>query len=67
MPQDPGAGIASEQLEEANQFNVTGPIMISYSTTSFTGLPQFSSKDAELDLNFSGDGITRKDTPLGQS
>ena len=66
MSKDPGAVTTSEQLGEANQFNVTGPIVISYSRTSFTGMPQFSYKDAELDLNFSGDGITRKDTPLGE-
>lgn len=66
MSQEPGAGTTSEQLGQANQFNVTGPIVISYSTTSFTGAPQFSYKDAELDLNFSGDDITRKETPLGE-
>lgn len=66
MPQDPGAVTTSEQLGEANQFNVTGPIVISYSRTSFTGVPQLSYKDAELDLNFSGDDITREDTPLGE-
>lgn len=66
MSQDPRAGITSEQLGEANQFNVTGPIVISYATSSFSGVPQFSYKDAELDLNFSGDDITRKDTPLGE-
>ncbi len=66
MSQDPGAVTTSEQFGEANQFNVTGPIVISYSRTSFTGVPQFSYKDAELDLNFSGDDITRRDTPLGE-
>ena len=66
MPQDPGAVTTSEQLGEVNQFNVTGPIVISYSRTSFTGVPQLSYKDAELDLNFSGDDITREDTPLGE-
>lgn len=66
MSQDPGAVTTSEQLEEANQFNVTGPIVISYSRTTLIGVPQFSYKDGELDLNFSGDGITQKDTPLGE-
>jgi hypothetical protein len=66
MSQEPGAVTTSEQLGEANQFNVTGPIVISYSRTSFGGVPQFSYKDAELDLNFSGDDITREDTPLGE-
>jgi hypothetical protein len=66
MSQDPGAVTTSEQFGEANQFNVTGPIVISYSRTSLTGVPQFSYKDAEFDLKFSGDGITRKDTLLGE-
>ncbi len=66
MSQPPGAVTTSEQVGEANQFNVTGPIVISYSRTSFTGVPRFSYKDGELDLNFIGDGITRKDTPVGE-
>ena len=40
--------------------------MISYSATSLTGVPQLSYEDAELDLNFSGDDITRQDTCLGE-
>jgi hypothetical protein len=66
MSQDQGAVTTPEQLGEANQFNVTGPIVIRYSRTSFGGVPQFSYKDAALDLNFSGDDITRKDTPIGE-
>ncbi len=66
MSQDPGAVTTSEQIGEANKFNITGPIVISYFRTSFTGVPQFSYKDGELDLNFSGDGIAREDTPLGE-
>ncbi|MGH3939017.1 MAG: hypothetical protein ACRDTG_10370 [Pseudonocardiaceae bacterium] len=66
MSQAKGAGSTSEQLGGANQFNITGPIVISYSKTSFGGVPLFSYKDAELDLNFSGDDITRQDTPLGE-
>ena len=66
MSQDRGAVATSEHLGEANEFNITGPIVISYSRTSFTGVPLFSYKDAELDLNFSGDGITQEDTPLGE-
>jgi hypothetical protein len=57
---------ASKQLAEANQFTITGPIVISYSTTSFSGVPQFSYQDAERDLNFSGDDITRQDTAVGE-
>ena len=59
MAQDPGAVTTSEQLGEANDFNITGPIVINYSRTTFIGVPQFSYKDAELNLNFSGDDITR--------
>lgn len=57
---------APTQLGEANQFTITGPIVINYARTSFTGEPRFSYKDAELALNFSGDEITQQDTPLGE-
>ena len=66
MSQGSGTGTTSVQLGEANQFNVTGPIVISYSRTSFLGGPQLSYKDAELNLNFRGDDITREDTPVGE-
>jgi hypothetical protein len=66
MSQDPEAVTTSEQLGEANEFNVTGPIVIGYSRTTFIGVPQLSYKDAELDLNFSGDDITGQDTFLGE-
>jgi hypothetical protein len=56
---------APQQFAEANQFTITGPIVIKYATTSFTGEPRFSYKDAELSLNFNGDEITRQATPLG--
>jgi hypothetical protein len=66
MSQEPGAVTTSEQAGEANDFHVRGPILIVYSRTSFAGGPQFSYKDAERELNFSGDEITQKDTPLGE-
>lgn len=66
MSQGQQAPTSPEQLGEANQFDITGPIVISYSTTSFGGTPEFSYKDAGLDLSFSGDDITRQDTPLGE-
>lgn len=67
MSQESGAATASTQVEEANVFNVTGPIVIHYSRTSITGAPLFSYKDGELDLSFSGDDdIARKDTPQGE-
>jgi hypothetical protein len=41
--------------------------VISYSKTSFAGLPQFFSDDAELDSSiFGGADITQRDTPLGE-
>lgn len=67
MSQESAASTASTQLEEANVFTITGPIVIHYFSTSITGAPLFSYKDGELDLNFSGnDEITRKDTPQGE-
>jgi hypothetical protein len=66
MSQDHGAVSTPEQLGEANQFNVTGPIVISYSRTSFTGTPRFSYKDGQLNLNFNGDDIIREKTALGE-
>lgn len=66
MSQESAEATTYEQLGEANQFTITGPIVISYSTTSIAGVPLFSYKDGELDLNFRGDDITRQDTPLGE-
>ncbi len=66
MSQEPGAATTSKQLEDANLFNITGPIVINYSTSSIAGVPLFSYKDAELDLSFNGDDITRVDTLLGE-
>ena len=66
MAQDPGAVTTSEQLGEASDFNIRGPIVINYSRTTFIGVPQLSYKDAELNLNFRGDDITRQNTPLGE-
>jgi hypothetical protein len=66
MSQEPGPVTTVEQLGEANDFTITGPIVIGYSRTSFAGVPLFSYKDAELDLDFRGDDITRQDTALGE-
>lgn len=66
MSQGQEAMTSSEQLGDANQFTITGPIVISYSTTSLAGVPQLSYQDAGLDLSFSGEDITRQDTPLGE-
>jgi hypothetical protein len=52
--------------QEANQFSISGPIVINYSANSFGGIPLFSYKDAERDLQFKGDEVARVDTPVGE-
>jgi hypothetical protein len=66
MAQEPGITTVAEQLEDANLFDITGPIVIHYSKSSFAGPPQLSYKDAELDLTFSGADITQADSPMGE-
>src|SRR5512135_363036 len=56
----------TDTLEDANQFDVTGPIVVSYSRTSTTGVPLVSYKDAERALQLSGDEIVRVDTGVGE-
>lgn len=58
--------VAPAVLREANQFDTTGPIVVSYSRTSIAGKPLFAYRDAELDLTFSGAEITRTPTPVGE-
>jgi hypothetical protein len=55
-----------DQLFDANLFDILGPIHVNYSSSSFTGVPLVSYKDAELDLNFQDDAITRVQTSLGE-
>jgi hypothetical protein len=66
MSQQQRAVTPSNQLAEANQFNISGPIVINYSASSIAGVPTFSYKDAERDLQFSGDEVTRIDAPIGE-
>jgi hypothetical protein len=66
MSQEPETATTSTQVEEANLFTITGPIVIRYFRASLTGEPQFSYKDAELDLSFNGDDIAREDTRPGE-
>jgi hypothetical protein len=66
MAQKQTAVTNQSQLGEANQFNISGPIVINYSATSIAGVPTFSYKDAERDLQFSGDQVTRIDAPVGE-
>lgn len=53
-------------LLDANLFDTVGPIIISYSRTSITGAPLVSYRDAQLDLNFQGEGVTQQATALGE-
>lgn len=56
----------AKQLADANLFDIAAPIRINYSRSSITGVPLLSYKDAELDLNFQGDDITRIQTSMGE-
>lgn len=66
MAQQPEAATVPDQLEDANQFDITGPIVIHYDRITFPGPPALSYKDAQLDLNFTGAGITQADSPMGE-
>jgi hypothetical protein len=54
------------RLGEANLFDISGPIVINYSRTSFGGVPLLSYSDAERTLNFADAEITRVDTAVGE-
>lgn len=64
MPQESIA--PAPALEEASLFDITGPIIISYSRSSITGAPLFSYRDVQSDLHFSGDEITQVRTLVGE-
>jgi hypothetical protein len=53
------------QLFDANLFDITGPIRINFTRSSFAGRPQLSYQDAELDLSFQGDELDIRQTPIG--
>jgi hypothetical protein len=57
------ATTAVVELAEANQLDIDAPIAVHYSRTSITGRPLLSYRDSEHDLSFSGEDITRTDTP----
>jgi hypothetical protein len=44
---------------------IVSPVRINFSSSSIRGNPLLSYKDAELDLNFESDEITRLETSLG--
>jgi hypothetical protein len=57
---------ATIALLDATQFDISGPIVISYSVSSIAGKPLFTYRDADRTLNFSGDEITRVPTTVGE-
>jgi len=54
------------RLEEANHFEFTGPIVVSYSRSSITGGPRLSYHDGEQERSFADDDITQLDTAVGE-
>jgi hypothetical protein len=55
-----------ESLSQANTFELSGKsIHVSYSSTSFTGVPLFSYRDDRLSRSFSGEEIHVEDTDVG--
>src|SRR5207247_1755343 len=64
--QQKGTVAVPERAAQANLFDITGPIVINYSRSSFAGPPLFSYKDAELSLSFQGDEITRVESSIGE-
>lgn len=56
-----------ESLSQANTFELSGKsIHVSYSSTSFTGVPTFSYRDNRLSRSFSGEEIHLENTEVGQ-
>ena len=66
MTDQPEALPTKTPLNEANLFDITGPILVNYSRSSIAGVPLLSYADAERTLNFSGNEITRVDVASGE-
>ena len=66
MTDQPGAIPTKTPLNEANLFDITGPIVVNYSRSSIAGVPLLSYADAQNTLNFSGDEITRVEVATGE-
>ena len=66
MTDQRGAVATTTRLGEANLFDTTGPIVVSYSRTSFGAVPLLSYKDGERTLDFSDTEITRVDVAVGE-
>jgi hypothetical protein len=64
MSQEQRAVATPNQVAEPNLFDITGPIVINYSANSIAGVPPFSYKDAERDLQFRGNEVVRYRTNL---
>jgi hypothetical protein len=62
MTQQPEAATVS-QLVDANQFDITGPIVIHYDRITLPGPPALSYKDAQLDLTSPGMTSLRRTAP----
>jgi len=60
------AATVALDLRDANLFDIQTPIAVHYSRSSITGVPLLSYRDTTHDVNFSGDQITRTDTPVGE-
>jgi hypothetical protein len=55
------------EFQQANLFELSGDdIQITYSSSSFTGLPLFSYRDASINLQFSGQEIRSVTTEIGE-
>jgi len=63
---DQDATAIAVQLFDANLFDIVGPIHVNYTSSSITGTPRLSYQDADLDLSFDGDEITRIQSQLGE-
>jgi hypothetical protein len=66
MTDQPQTARTNIPLNEANLFDITGPIVVSYSRSSIAGVPLLSYTDGERTLNFSGAEITRADVASGE-
>jgi hypothetical protein len=66
MTDQPEAIPTKTPLNEANLFDISGPIVVNYSRSSIAGVPLLSYADAQNTLNFSGDEITRVEVATGE-
>ncbi|MBO3461688.1 hypothetical protein G7B40_039550 [Aetokthonos hydrillicola Thurmond2011] len=67
LAQTPVQQAQSLNFTKANTFELSGgSIVVSYSETSFSGVPLLSYRDNNFNLNFSGQQIRIQDTEIGQ-